>query len=59
MNSNLRNQLERLQGEKEEREKEVVFYCNALEVFSSFLFTVVDNLQIAQAVLWFLVKEEL
>uniref|UniRef100_A0A8C5IWZ1 Protein Spindly n=1 Tax=Junco hyemalis TaxID=40217 RepID=A0A8C5IWZ1_JUNHY len=31
MNSNLRNQLERLQGEKEEREKEVVFYCNALE----------------------------
>ncbi|XP_063269719.1 protein Spindly isoform X3 [Prinia subflava] len=31
VNSNLRNQLERLQGEKEEREKEVVFYCNALE----------------------------
>ncbi|XP_039557678.1 protein Spindly isoform X3 [Passer montanus] len=30
--SNLRNQLERLQGEKEEREKEVVFYCNALEL---------------------------
>lgn len=34
MNSNLRNQVERLQGEKEEREKEVVSYCNALEVFS-------------------------
>ncbi|XP_030916447.1 protein Spindly [Geospiza fortis] len=32
VNSNLRNQLERLQGEKEEREKEVVFYCNALEM---------------------------
>ncbi|XP_036247843.1 LOW QUALITY PROTEIN: protein Spindly [Molothrus ater] len=31
VNSNLRNQLERLQGDKEEREKEVVFYCNALE----------------------------
>uniref|UniRef100_A0A8C3Y3W3 Protein Spindly n=1 Tax=Catharus ustulatus TaxID=91951 RepID=A0A8C3Y3W3_CATUS len=31
VNSNLRNQLERLQGEKEEREKEVVFYSNALE----------------------------
>ncbi|NXE90010.1 SPDLY protein, partial [Menura novaehollandiae] len=29
--SNLRNQVERLQGEKEEREKQVVFYCNALE----------------------------
>ncbi|KFV42580.1 Protein Spindly, partial [Tyto alba] len=31
INHNLRNQLERLQGEKEEREKEVVSYCNALE----------------------------
>uniref|UniRef100_A0A8C0V2U6 Protein Spindly n=1 Tax=Cyanistes caeruleus TaxID=156563 RepID=A0A8C0V2U6_CYACU len=31
VNNNLRNQLERLQGEKEEREKELVFYCNALE----------------------------
>ncbi|NWS49750.1 SPDLY protein, partial [Probosciger aterrimus] len=30
-NSNLHHQLERLQGEKEEREKEVVSYCNALE----------------------------
>ncbi|NXS93590.1 SPDLB protein, partial [Jacana jacana] len=31
INNNLQNQLERLQGEKEEREKEVVSYCNALE----------------------------
>lgn len=51
MNSNLRNQLERLQGEKEEREKEVVFYCNSLEVLSHLLFTVVGNPQIVQAVL--------
>ncbi|KFP04698.1 Protein Spindly [Calypte anna] len=31
VNSNLRNQLERLQGEKEEREKEILSYCNSLQ----------------------------
>ena len=32
LNANLMRQVDRLKGEKEEREKEVVSYYNALEV---------------------------